>query len=76
MVLDAPRASPRRLGAPIAITPYYLYTDVEFFRAGNAESSHAPPTPNGGRAGARGVIISDAIGFLQSIIFKSDPGFH
>jgi hypothetical protein len=48
MVLDAPGASPRRLGAPIAMTPYYLYTEMEnFSEAGNAESSHAPPPPTG-----------------------------
>jgi hypothetical protein len=28
MLLDAPGASPRRLGAPVAMTPYYLYTEM------------------------------------------------
>jgi hypothetical protein len=48
LIPDAPGASPRRLGAPIAMRPYYLYTEMEnFSRAGNAESSHAPPPPTG-----------------------------
>jgi len=35
--IDAPGASPRRYGAPVAIVLYYLYWDL-----GNSEVSHAP----------------------------------
>jgi hypothetical protein len=38
--------------------PYYLFTIVEkFLCADISEASHAPPTPGGGRAGARAAII-------------------
>ena len=44
---DAPGAPPRRCGAPVAMMPYYLYGIFQFFLAGNAEASHAPPPPLG-----------------------------
>ena len=50
------------------IAPYYpfLKKNAERFCRGNIEASHAPPPSNGGRAGARGVIIYHKTGFLQS----------
>jgi hypothetical protein len=44
MVLDDPGASPRRLGAPIAMKPHYLYTEMENF-SGQAMQSHRPCAP-------------------------------
>ncbi|MGB9177249.1 MAG: hypothetical protein WCB46_11015, partial [Methanoregula sp.] len=60
MVLDAPGASPRRVGATIAITPYYLYTEMENFSEQAMQSHRMRPRPQRGRAGARGAIIADA----------------
>ena len=39
---DAPGASPRRYGAPVATGRYYLDRIL-----GNTEESHAPPPPTG-----------------------------
>ena len=50
-------APPPPLGLPpVAIVPYYLYTIVEISCMGNTATSQCAPAPDGGRAGARGVI--------------------
>jgi len=60
-------APPPQLGhAPVAIVPYHLNTYEDFFCTGNTETSQCAPAPNGGRAGARGVIIPHETGFLQT----------
>jgi hypothetical protein len=67
MVLDAPGGFAPPLGRPNcddAVLP--VPRNGEFFRAGNARVITCAPAPNGGRAGARGAIIADARGFLQS----------
>jgi len=65
MCHDAPGASPRRCGAPVAIVPYYLYSKKE--RKQVIRGIISAPAPNGGRAGAKGAIIFSEIGFLQSM---------
>ncbi|MGB9175139.1 MAG: hypothetical protein WCB46_00185 [Methanoregula sp.] len=54
MVLDAPGASPRRLGAPIAMTPYYLYTEMENFSEQAMQSHHMRPRPQRGQGWRKG----------------------
>jgi hypothetical protein len=61
----AARASP---GCESAILP--VHNRGEISCTGNTEASQCAPAPNGGRAGARGVIITIKRGFLQSKIFN------
>ncbi len=49
---NAPGASPRRYGAPIAMTLYYQDQASRSYRR-----IAGAPAPNGGRAGARGASI-------------------
>jgi hypothetical protein len=49
---DAPVASPRRWGAPVAIMLEY----PDSGSPDNTEESYAPPPPNGGRDGTRGAF--------------------
>jgi hypothetical protein len=51
----------------IEMVPYFLYSIVEKFPVQVLPKYHnAPPPPNEGRAGARGVTIIMKRGFLQS----------
>jgi polar amino acid transport system substrate-binding protein len=69
-------------GAPwLRKVPHYLFLkNADSSRAGNAEASHAPPPPRGGRAGAKGAIISYETGFLLGTGSKSQvllfPAVH
>jgi hypothetical protein len=54
MVLDAPGASPRCLGAPIAMKPYYLYTEMENFSERATQSHHMRPRPQRGQGWRKG----------------------
>jgi hypothetical protein len=60
LIMTLPGALPPPLWhPPVAIVPYYLYAIVaKISNSGNTGASQCVPAPHGGRAGARGAIIT------------------
>ena len=58
-------SDPAAMASPVRMVPHYRTRKSEKAMTGNAAESSAPPTPSGGRAGARGAIISPETVILQ-----------